>query len=522
MHLVIYFCGTGEPGDDFSAGYDYTKDSELVRTLFVEGCDNPDVCDAHLFPDLNAFAQRFGRAVFRQDHEGLKLTSSMPQRLQVGVSDGPNNQMTTVKEGDTENVITGITLCGYSRGAVTCFEVAKQLEQIAPNVPVDIVANQPVPGNSYQGPGTNVASIADCSKLTNLRNVSIILGSYTGQTYNRFGLPDDISTIHRGFFSQVVPKLPRTVKRDLIVIPTQSHHYHPAGHPGGEDHLNMQVAKYLHGDGLLGVDGDRHVKLKTLRVRLAYGTQPATFPKVSKLQSFFGISRKELYRYTDKQHSKPGLREGFEWDGKEALSFWWERQEKESSRYASQLTKQLTRVINTPIEKDMTPDDQLVDVFRAADRWLMLKAGKITSRYYQVEALRNNIAHHLISKDANYKGVLSAINRDLLKETNYFAKRWTSLSKEASWFKTEATRDLDLVFARHGRGEATDDDLITAMDTWLEAKKHSTSKRYDFVIRLREEMQVVVEKKLLNTQNPLVSIEDEDEDEPENGVEQGL
>lgn len=50
-----------------------------------------------------------------------------------------------------------------------------------PKVPVDIVANQPVPGNTYQGPLTNARSIADCSDLTNLRNVSVILGAYTGE-----------------------------------------------------------------------------------------------------------------------------------------------------------------------------------------------------------------------------------------------------------------------------------------------------------------------------------------------------
>lgn len=74
-----------------------------------------------------------------------------------------------------------IVLCGYSRGAVTCFEVAKQLQQLAPDVPIEIIADQPVPGNMTQLKGTNAASIKDCSKLTNITKATIILGAYTGR-----------------------------------------------------------------------------------------------------------------------------------------------------------------------------------------------------------------------------------------------------------------------------------------------------------------------------------------------------
>lgn len=60
MHLVIYFCGTGNPGADFLKGYDYANVPN-VRTIFVEGCHDPEVCNARAFPDLKGFTERFTR-----------------------------------------------------------------------------------------------------------------------------------------------------------------------------------------------------------------------------------------------------------------------------------------------------------------------------------------------------------------------------------------------------------------------------------------------------------------------------
>ena len=240
MHLVIYFCGTGNPGDSFYNHYDYIDPNSPVRTIFVEGCAHPEVCNAGLFPDLKKFAARFSEQIFNKGNQSLNLTTMALQDLTVGIL--PSRS--TINEDDAGEKIESITLCGYSRGAVTCFEVAKQLNKIAPFIPVDIVADQPVPGNYYQAPGTNAASIADCSDLKNLRNVSIILGAYTGAILNN-DQTEHVALIHRGFFSQIIPKLPHSAHRDLIVIPRESHHQDRPNSPDGEGHLHMQLAKYL-------------------------------------------------------------------------------------------------------------------------------------------------------------------------------------------------------------------------------------------------------------------------------------
>ena len=62
-------------------------------------------------------------------------------------------------------------------------------------------------------------------------------------------LPWDCNTdyMHRAFFSQIVPKLPRNanLKREIIVVPRQHHNIYPINVPAHTHHLHMQVAKIL-------------------------------------------------------------------------------------------------------------------------------------------------------------------------------------------------------------------------------------------------------------------------------------
>lgn len=87
MHLVIYFCGTGNQGDSFHDGYNYIKSDANVSTVFVKGCDDPEVCDAGLFPNLNEFAKRFASKLFTQHNKDVSLTASQDglENLQVGI-----------------------------------------------------------------------------------------------------------------------------------------------------------------------------------------------------------------------------------------------------------------------------------------------------------------------------------------------------------------------------------------------------------------------------------------------------
>lgn len=485
MHLVIYFCGTGNPGDTFKNGYNYLQGDANVSTVFVQGCENSQVCDSALFPDLPGFARRFSENLFQNQDSELRLnglTSGALENLRIGII-ADRTRLTNSGEP-----IESITLCGYSRGAVTCFEVAKQLNKIAPGIPVDIVADQPVPGNYYQGPGTNARSVADCSKLKNLRNVSVILGAYTGA--HQAGDIESVDRIHRGFFSQIVPKLPRKATRDLIVIPREHHNQGRHNDPRGEEHMHMQLATYLNKQGLVE---EGAVEEKTAMARAQYtqswNKSPTLFPEEKQLQGIFGLSRKEAYQHVDKLHPTPGLRKGMTWTRGGSLIDWWKEQETKASRFSTALTNHLEATLQ---KTNINNRESLKQLFTEADKWLILKNGQRTSRYHQVEALRNNIYYHLMNDMHVPRQDLSIINRNNLAETNYFLKHWTKESKAASYFKTDATRTLDDAFEVHAKSPQSfenDEQLLRALDTWLYGKAESTSSRYDLVLQMREHLE---------------------------------
>ena len=241
MHLIIYFAGSGEVDDESLSFY---KDfaSYITREtmlLSIAGCKHPEVCNTLYFPDLKRYAKRFVQKMFL--NTGNRFVLKNAEEAKVGYFLSSSQELSPGTE------ITSVTLCGHSRGAVTCFEVAKQLNQLAPQLPVDIVADQPVPGNCYETPGTNAASIADCRDLTNVRNVSVILGSCTGgYEYNYLPFFNKIKNLYRSlrhlaFFSQILPKLPIHAKRCVSVIPKSNHDEKDSD----DAHLHMQVAKSL-------------------------------------------------------------------------------------------------------------------------------------------------------------------------------------------------------------------------------------------------------------------------------------
>lgn len=391
--------------------------------------------------------------------------------------------------------ITGITLCGYSRGAVTCFSVARELNKIAPNIPVNIVADNPVPGNGYAGPGTNAGSISDCSDLTNLRNVSIILGSYTGLKENR-----DTDYIHRGFFSQIVPKLPRSadLKREIIVVPRQHHKVFPTNVPHYTHHLHKEVAKILYYENL--IERDEVIKKIQRAKEFSYNGDPdcktPNFPRIDKLQTFFGITHRELYRHKDRLHPTYYLSEGYEFVENEQIIDWWNKHDKESSYFMSDLTKSLIESIQSVNDNQET----LIDFFKRVDKWLAIKADTKSSRYPLVEALRNNIYHQLVTTNGVKAEQLSQMSRSIGHENKYFQNHWQSLSSSASFWKTEATERLDKAFEVHADGDLlkeNDEILLAALNQWIQEKQGSDSKRWDIVLEMKEILEEAI--KLYNS-----------------------
>ncbi len=218
MHLIIYFGDSAAERPTLDINGALFCDVPNVQLIAVAGSIHPDVCNSILSPDLRSYAKRFAKNVFiPREVNRLRLTETPIVDLKIGASFVQKDNA----QGQTDSdEITGITLCGSSRGAVTCFEVARELKKIAPIIPVDVIAAEPVPGNCYQYPGSNAARVTDCSDLTNLQHVSIILGANTGDDESQSGFLRRIMVIfHRLFFSQIVPKLPKTTDQDIVVIP---------------------------------------------------------------------------------------------------------------------------------------------------------------------------------------------------------------------------------------------------------------------------------------------------------------
>jgi hypothetical protein len=505
MHLVIYFCGTrSNDAESFLEGYDYVQNPN-VQTIFVRGCDDPEACNSQVFPNLKKFAARFCHKLFKGFKKETPLTLSQADLTSLGIGIGEKfnakvyrdnivtghkeynlNEKFGVKHVDTHSVIESITLCGYSRGAVTCFEVAKQLNAINPHIPVDIIANQPVPGNFYQGPGTNAASVADCRHLKNLRNVTVILGAYTADTEKTVR-----HVVHRGFFSQILPKLPRRANRHLVVIPKESHLKMQSNAPSGHNHVHMHTARTLKNKDGRWVSDEALDAKKAAAASGYQSEEPAKFPSPARLQSIFGLNTKQIYRHTDKLYPAAKSFKDYVFHPNEELINWWNRNDK--SYFPSKLTKQLIEWIKVTNLDDI---DSLKTLFEKADKWLIIKEGSNSPRYYQVESLRNHIYHELIQRGVK-ESELYAINRNTLNEMNFFLRHWTFESEAASYFKTDATRTLDTVFEAHTKidppTKEADKTLMAALDTWLDIKETSRSKRYDLVISIRERLEEIIE-----------------------------
>lgn len=501
MHLVIYFFSSreGHPNLDnphFSFGerqdFKYLYRNDNIATLAVEGSWHKDVCDDWIFPNLSDFAKRFVRKLFpHNDENTLTLDSTL--------IDG-NNTVGLIEDfcsltARNNPTITEITLCGYSRGAVTCFNVARELNKIAPLIPVNIVANQPVPGSLCVAPGTNADSIMDCSDVTNLKKVSIILGTSTTK---------DLT--HRAFYNQIVPKLPRNteITREIIAIPRTNHEVSPKTNlkfntPFGERHLHMQVAKYLHESNIVTQE---LVETKIKRAAASYtdGThlwssktmETPHFPWFGNLQTFFGITSRQLDRYKDPLHPAPHLSEGYEWNSNDSLMDWWNQHDQESSYFISAATNSLIECIRSITDTNEKNVQTLIWLFKRVEEWLIEKEHTQSSRYWLVTALKNNIYHELTTTHGISPDQLKTISQELKHENRYFQKHWHALSTAASFWKTKATEKLDKDFKAHATNEINDEQLLAALNNWLVKKQGSHSKRWDIVLEMKEMLEEVI------------------------------
>lgn len=133
---------TNDEKNDATVQYESLSEDRFhddVIRVYIRGCENTNVGGNSLFPDLDILTNKINSA-FNKENKTFDIANL---RAELG------NALVDIKipdklSAEKNPVITNIALHGFSRGGVATFAVAKKLNYL--DIPIDIIANQPVPG----------------------------------------------------------------------------------------------------------------------------------------------------------------------------------------------------------------------------------------------------------------------------------------------------------------------------------------------------------------------------------------
>lgn len=216
--IIISFDGTGLEGREKSVIEGLPLPSDLYR-IYFKGCHSQKTGNGRIFPNLSGFIEKVSRA-FRADCLDLSyLSAEFKEAISICYpaecyqrQEAFDSQASKPKEKPVKK-IRELLLVGYSRGAVSAFLLAKKLFQIGNQLPLKILANQPVPGNALLFPPTIGAKLLDLRLCTNIKTVCCFIGAYHRP----------VGWYHDTFFKQIVPFLPENIEKTIIELPIYSH-----------------------------------------------------------------------------------------------------------------------------------------------------------------------------------------------------------------------------------------------------------------------------------------------------------
>lgn len=221
--VIFFFAGTGDDGEYYSRQKEHeSKFEQDVIRVYIRGCQEERVGNGFLFPDLEIAANNV-RGAFNGNQLNL-------DRLRENFGDG-----LCKIEGDAVDTnqtvdVDQIALEGFSRGAVTTYAVAKKLDDL--DIPLDIIANQPVPGETTLSQPL-VTKYSDLSNCRNVRSATTFLATYNLE--NGF--------IQNYFFRQMMAKFPSGTQVANFFIPHQQHLDWFSDSPIPA-HINKQFSEY--------------------------------------------------------------------------------------------------------------------------------------------------------------------------------------------------------------------------------------------------------------------------------------
>ena len=166
--IVFFFAGTGRTAEEYKREHEGFLDfsGDVIR-IYVNGCQDRRVggLGGALSPDLTVATRKIAGA-FTSDNNCVNLNL---QKLQKEF--GSAIIIDTKINNTAPNSIESIALEGYSRGAVQTLAVASKLNEF--NLPIDIIANQPVTGEKYNGKPL-FKTYKDVSACINIRSATTL------------------------------------------------------------------------------------------------------------------------------------------------------------------------------------------------------------------------------------------------------------------------------------------------------------------------------------------------------------
>lgn len=202
MKILFFFSQTGTSGE----WYRKQAEEELLFTqdtirIYLRGCQNPNIGNSLLSPDLDIAADHIYNAF-----EGNKLNFD---KLKANLGDGIY-EICCSSPIESPIEIESIGLNGHSRGAVSTFAVAKKLDEL--EIPIDVVANQPVPGEITQN-NNLTKKYRDLSQCNHIRSAHVFLATHSN--YNAWW--------HNVFFKQLLPKFSSSTQTKHVLLPVHQH-----------------------------------------------------------------------------------------------------------------------------------------------------------------------------------------------------------------------------------------------------------------------------------------------------------
>ncbi len=225
--LKIYFAGTGRSAAEIKrerkvseAGlFDSSQEEKIIR-IYFSGCQEKVIGGrifglGYLTPDLMVVTEKLKRCFQKHDHvffDAQKLKKIFSESVLFDdVAFIKTNPLSVINDIEIDN----IHLYGYSRGAVTAFLVARELNALA--VDMEIYAEEPIPGESKmgfkkslgkKGVSYNAYHLQHCQYI---KKATVILGDHSH--LNEPGI----------WYRQMSPIFHRSTQADIYLISKNSH-----------------------------------------------------------------------------------------------------------------------------------------------------------------------------------------------------------------------------------------------------------------------------------------------------------